>query len=76
MEKNVEIWDTIWKSGGNLEILRIFGNMEKIEIWKQKFGNLKKKLEIREEKFGKLEKKLVKIEKNWKLKKNWNLGNF
>ena len=33
--KNVEIWGKIWKFGGNLEILRIFGNLEKIEIWEK-----------------------------------------
>ena len=40
---------------GNLEILRIFGNLEKIEIWKfkKKFGNLEKKLETWK-KFGNL----------------------
>ena len=53
--KNVEIWGKIWKFGGNLEILRIFGNLEKIEIWKFRkfFGNLEKKLET-SKKFGNL----------------------
>ena len=69
---------------GNLaEILRIFGNLEKIEIWKQKFGNLKKVLEIWKKKFGNLEKiwKFVKyLETIWKfgklLKISKKIGNL
>ena len=56
LEKNVEVWEKC----GNLETLRIFGTLEKIEIWRKKFGNLKfllkfgKKLETWK-KFGYLE---------------------
>ena len=73
--KNVEIWDTIWKFGGNLEILRIFGNLEKIEICRKKFGNLNFFL-----KSGKNWKSGKKLE-TWKtfgnLKNIWNpFGNL
>ena len=80
--KNVEIWGKIWKFGGNLEILRIFGNLEKIEICRKKFGNLKffwksgknwksgKKLEIW--------KKIGNLENIWKFEKYlesiWKFG--
>ena len=49
----MEIWKRTQNYGkkfGNFETLRIFGTLEKIEIWRKKFGNLKN--------FGNLEKKL------------------
>ena len=54
-ERNVEIWGKIWKFGGNLEILRIFENLE-TKIWKFKkfFWKSGKKLETWI-KFGNLE---------------------
>ena len=36
----MEIWKKRRNLGKNLEILRIFGNLEKIEIWRNKFRNL------------------------------------
>ena len=51
----MEIWKKRRNLGKNLEILRIFGNLEKIEIWRNKFRNLIF--------FGNLEK-------IWKLGKN------
>ena len=63
----MEIWKRMQNFGkkfGNLETLRIFGTLEKIEIWKKKFGHLKF--------FWKFGKKIGNLEKIQKIgKKNW-----
>ena len=85
----MEIWKRMQNFGkkfGNLETLRIFGTLEKIEIWRKKFGNLNffwksgKKLETWKKiwKFGKyleIWKTFENVEKNWKFgkKKVWKL---
>ena len=68
----MEIWKRMQNFGkkfGNLETLRIFGTLEKIEIWRKKFGNLKN--------FGNLEKKLETWKKFGNLENIWNqFGNL
>ena len=68
----MEIWQRTQNFGkkfGNLETLRIFGTLEKIEIWRKKFGNLKI--------FWKFGKKLVTWKKFENLENIWNqFGNL
>ena len=45
-----------------MEILRIFGYLEKIDYWKKKFGNLKQNV--------------ANLEKNLNLEKIWKFGKY
>ena len=92
LKLRIKIWKFRGKNGNlekrrnlgkNLEILRIFGNLEKIKIWRKKiwkfkkrFGNLGKNWKL-EKKLENILKQFGNFENIWKFRKEiGNLENF